>query len=329
MYISPRRQYQGQVLSGETQASFFRVDSLLPDARMMVKIAYNETMPFVYLVYRNDNGSEQVVIRVLNLTNGEMQRWRVVATPGSLCDFAGGTGANHFYVPLLCKYRQTETLVLLDPVAGTSRNYVLENWCTDSNNLVVRFRGIDWLADDRVWVFCQGRDYFTMSGCMLSLQTGDLMCVRDIGAVRAVSPIDNTVIAVGQGSQAGEYYYYVTEADCIIDESRCLEMVKIARINGSTEQFTWSNDGATIGYSSSESSDNINFYTTLALVDPRDGSIQLITQGLRGTHSVDDFSPDDQWVTLWGFPIMSWVSLETGELFQLADSHFIGWLVNP
>ncbi|MFH2103336.1 MAG: hypothetical protein ABIJ39_08285 [Chloroflexota bacterium] len=188
-----------------------------------------------------------------------------------------------------------------------------------------------WIDDNQIWVYCEtGGGSFTEAGCLVSLDSGEYACREEVDGLVAVSPDGERIILGADTEFIGDHYYYITDVGCLTDEAACQELGRIEQmVAGLGSVFVWNHTGSEIAYSTAWSNDNTNFHTILALVDGDDYTLRVVVQGIPGGRYVSGFSPDDQWVLLDGDGKVTWVSVATGYLHQIADARFLGWYIVP
>ncbi|MFH2102903.1 MAG: hypothetical protein ABIJ39_06055, partial [Chloroflexota bacterium] len=238
---------------------------------------------------------------------------------------------NGEWLSVICKRRDVSALYLFDPVQGSGMAIDLSS--SPCMRYSVRYDWQEqWIGDDRIWVYCNadGGGTYDESGCLMSVATGELACRDRVDWMVAVSPDGERIILREEPGYPEDDYYYIADVGCLTDEAACQELGRIEQmVVGMSSSFVWNHAGSEIAYSTAWSPTTTNFHTILALVDGEDTTLRVVAQGISGYRYVIGISPDDQWMALEGDGNMTWVSVVTGYLHQIADARFLGWYIVP
>ncbi|MFH2102225.1 MAG: hypothetical protein ABIJ39_02555 [Chloroflexota bacterium] len=327
-FSSMDRQSRGPILSSASTELLYRDDPRMPDTRSWNVFSVYQETPMLYVMFSND--TEQVLVRALDLGSGEMRTWRLVAQTGSECRYLMSLSPNGEWLPVICRRGDISALYLFNPVQGSGRATFLNfGPCMRYSDRFI-WQG-QWIDDDHIWVYCSaGTAIISESGCLVSVATGELACREQVDGMWAVSPDGERIILREEPGYPADDYYYIADVGCLTDEAACQELGRLEEmVVGMGSSFAWNHAGSEIAYSTAWSPTTTNFHTILALVDGEDITLRVVAQGIPGARYVIGFSPDDQWMALEGDGNMTWVSVATGYLHQIADARFLGWYVVP
>ncbi|MFH2102227.1 MAG: hypothetical protein ABIJ39_02565 [Chloroflexota bacterium] len=330
-YSSIDRQTRGAVLPSGSVESLYRTDPRIPDPWKVSWVRLYHDNPMYYVVQSND--TEQVLVRALDLRDGEMHSWRLIARDGSGCHHIESLSPDGELLPIVCRRGDVSALYLFDPVQGHGRSVLLDFY--PCMRYADRFLWLgQWIDADRIWAYCgagEGGGSYDISGCLAYVMTGEVTCREHADRLKAVSPDGERIILFEEEPGYPDDYYYITDVECLTDEAACQELGRIEQmVAGLGSVFVWNHAGSEIAYSTAWSPTTTNFHTILALVDGENFTLRVVAQGIPGAHYVLGFSPDDQWMLMEGGDVsVTWVSVATGYLHQIADVGFLGWYVVP